>query len=136
MPYWRVKDLGFTGIAYPFRIDPSGRVAVATTDVRAGVTDSLKQALEQLLRTAKGERFFNRAFGAKPVHLVFRRNVPEEMTAWYSDIEDILSVWEPRVEPFGFQIVDQFESTAIMRIGFRVRKTLLEGFVDAEIPRE
>ncbi|MEN3010510.1 MAG: GPW/gp25 family protein [Candidatus Bipolaricaulaceae bacterium] len=136
MPYWRVKDLGFTGIAYPFRLDASGRVAVATAAGRTGRVDSLVQALPQLISTPKGSRFFNRSFGAKPLHILFSPNRPATLALWYHDLQELLEIWDPRIEPYGFSIVDQFESTAICRIGFRVRKTLLEGFVDAELPLE
>lgn len=136
MPYWRTQDLGFTGWAYPFHLDAQGHVAQATTDVDRGVVDSLKQALQQLISTPKGSRFFNRSFGAKPIDIVFRRNLPEEMMLFASELQDLLVMWEPRLILTKFEIVEQFESTAILRIGFRIRRTQLTGFVDAEIPME
>lgn len=53
-----------------------------------------------------------------------------------SELQDLLVMWEPRLILTNFEIVEQFESTAILRIGFRIRRTQLTGFVDAEIPME
>lgn len=133
MPYWRTKDLGFTGLAFPFHLDRSGRVAVATTNVRAQRSDSLRQALIQLIYTPRGTRFFNRAFGAAPLHLLFSPNRPETLELWYHDLGELLATWEPRISLTGMQVVDMFESTAVCRIGFQVRETVLHDHVEAEI---
>lgn len=136
MPYWRTKDLGFTGIAFPFRLDEAGRVAVATTDVRRGVSDSLRQALIQLIYTPRGSRFFNRGFGAAPLHLLFSPNRVATLELWYHDLTELLAMWEPRIGLTGMEVVDIFESTAVCRIGFQVRETILYDHVEAEIRLE
>lgn len=134
--YWRTKDIGFTGISYPFRVDGRGSVSTSTVDLDADITDSIREGILQLILTKKGERFFNRGFGAAPVDLLFRRNLPEEMMLFASELEDILSTWEPRVLLSDFEVLAQYESTAMIRIGFQIALTQLEGFVEAEIPLE
>jgi phage baseplate assembly protein W len=136
MPYWRLQDLGFRGVAYPFQIDDTGRVALADTDAKTGRWDSLAMALKQLITTRPGERFFNRSFGARPSHLLFRLNRPEEIAIWAYETQDILRMWEPRLELTSFDVVDYFESTAIVNVGFRVVYTELYGQVQAELPLE
>jgi len=136
MPYWRIQDLGFRGIAFPFRIDEAGRVAVADTDAKEGRWDSLAQALKQLIMTPPGTRFFNRSFGSRPSHLLFRPNRPEEIVIWAHETREMLRIWEPRLELTSFEVVDYFESTAFVRAGFRVVYTELYGQVEAELPME
>jgi phage baseplate assembly protein W len=136
VPYWRSKDIGFRGFWYPFQLDSRGAVMLNDTAIDDGIVDSIAQAIDQLIHTRVGSRFFNRSFGAAPVDLIFRRNLPEEMYLWASEIQDILRMWEPRVAMTEFEITDQFDSTAIIRLGFQVRQTQLHGFVEAAIPME
>ncbi len=132
-PYWRVKDIGYTGISYPFRITPAGVVAVSTVDVASGDVSCVAEDLQQLVRTPRGSRFFNRSFGAEPLWIVFRRNVPEEMYLWASDLQDLLEMWEPRVRVTHFDVVDQFGGTAIIAIGWVIQRTQLYGQTEVEL---
>lgn len=58
-------------IAYPFRLDGRGRVAVA------GREDHIRQMIEQLLFTAPGERVNRPDFGTGVMQLVFAPNSAE-----------------------------------------------------------
>ncbi|RLG06258.1 MAG: hypothetical protein DRN68_07255 [Thaumarchaeota archaeon] len=132
-PYWRTKDIGYTGISYPFRIGPDGNVAVATVDFESGDVSCIAEDLQQLVKTPIGSRFFNRSFGAAPLWIVFRRNVPEEMYLFASDLMDLLAKWEPRVEVTRFDVEQQFDGVAIMSVGWFIKKTQLYGNTEVEI---
>lgn len=134
MKYWRTKDIGFTGIAYPFTVDDRGCVVTNTVDIDEGRYDTIRQAIQQICLTVVGSRFFNRSFGAAPVYILFRLNTPEELMLVRSEIDDFLRMWEPRCVLTQFEIEDQQDSWAIIKLGYEVLKTQLEDFVQAKLP--
>jgi phage baseplate assembly protein W len=64
-----------TNIAYPFQIDPAGRVATASDD------EHIRQMIEQLLFTSPGERVNRPDFGTGVMQLVFAPNSSELASA-------------------------------------------------------
>ena len=116
IPYWRTQDIGWTGISFPFRLDSRGRIATSTVDVETGDLQHVREAIEQLVRTPVGSRFFNRKFGASPVDIVFRLNDPNHLALALSELQDTLRRWEPRVILRGWKIVDSDPEQGWVRI--------------------
>ena len=58
-------------VAFPYRIDRSGRTAAETGD------DHIRSLIEQLLFTAPGERVNRPTFGSGVLQLVYRLDVNE-----------------------------------------------------------
>jgi len=132
MKQWRPKEIGYTGISFPFRLDAGGRVATSTVNLQAGSVEHIAEAIVQIIRTSKGERFFNRSFGAEPVVVVFERNTPEEMMLIASEIKDILDEYEPRVRLTEFTFLDSNPSEGYvrLRIGFSFLRSQIEQRVE------
>jgi hypothetical protein len=73
-----------TNIRYPFQIDSTGRVAMATDD------EHIRQMIEQLLFTSPGERVNRPDFGTGVMQLVFAPNSPELAAATEFMIQSVL----------------------------------------------
>jgi len=97
VPYWTSKDVGYTGPSFPFRFGSDGAVAMSSADPTTGDSTHIREALAQLFLTKRGERFFNRGFGAAPTHLLFELNDELTFYIWASEVVDLLRIWEPRV---------------------------------------
>ncbi len=134
MKYWRIQDIGYTGVAFPFTVDDRGCVRQCTVDHEAGIVETIRQAIIQICLTVKGSRFFNRSFGAAPIWILFRHNTPEEMALIRSEIEDFLLRWEPRARLTQFEVVYQYESIAIIKLGYEILQSQLQGFVEVQLP--
>lgn len=96
--------------------------------------DTIKQAIEQVLLTTVGSRFFHRSFGAAPIHILYRMNTPEELLLIKSEIEDFLRKWEPRCVMTEFEIEQQEENWAVVRVQFKMVRTQLHDWVQARLP--
>lgn len=131
MPFYP-EEIGYTGISYPFRFSPSGSVAVSTVNFGTEDISHIVEAMMQIVHTRKGERFFNRDFGAQPVALVFRSNTPEEFLLVASEINDILTEYEPRVNLTEFVHVDSnpSEGWVRLRIGTSLKQTQVEQMIE------
>lgn len=134
MKYWRTQDIGFRGIAYPFRVDDRGCVVENVVDLVEARYDTIRQAIEQVLLTVKGSRFFHRSFHGAPIHILYRMNTPEELALIRSEIEDFLRRWEPRCALTKFEIVLQEENIAIVRVEYKILRTQLKDWVTARLP--
>ena len=132
---WKRDEIGYTGIAFPFTIAPTGSIAVSTVNLGENDLSHVTQAIEQLLRTSKGERFFNRDFGAQPVDLIFRPNTEQSVMLIASDIREILDEYEPRVVVTEFVVVDSApdEGWIKIRLGLFNTQTQVEDSVEVSI---
>ena len=135
MMQWIPKEIGYTGISFPFRLDTGGRVATSTVNLQQGKIDHVAEAIIQIIRTSKGERFFNRSFGAEPVIVVFEKNTPEEMMLIASEVKDILDQYEPRVRLTEFTFLDSnpAEGYVKMRIGFQFIRSQVENRIEVTL---
>jgi len=132
---WKRDEVGYTGIAFPFMIAPTGMITVSTVNLGENDMSHITQAIEQLLRTDKGERFFNRDFGAKPVDLMFRPNTEETVMLAASEIKEILDEYEPRVVVTEFTMVDSDpdEGRIKIRLGLFNTQTQVEDSVEVVV---
>jgi phage baseplate assembly protein W len=80
------------GWAFPVRVDVDGAIAARHYE------DSIKESIQIILGTAKGERQMRSDFGCGIHELVFARNntATAGMAAYH--VEQALIRWEPRIE--------------------------------------
>ena len=132
MRQWVPKEIGYTGISFPFHLDAGGRTVTSTVNLQEGSVRHVAEAIVQIIRTAKGERFFNRSFGAEPVAVVFEKNTPEEIMLIASEVKDILDEYEPRVRltEFTFLESDPSQGYIKLRIGFSFIRSQVENRVE------
>ena len=131
----RPLDIGYTGMAFPFRLAPDGTIQTSSVDFANGVLDHIADALVQILRTKRGERFFRRGFGAEPVDILFELNTEENMVLIGSQIDAILKEWEPRVSLYEFRITEHNpdQGQVTIRVGFVHDKTQVTGEIEVSI---
>ena len=79
------------GLAFPFRVDTRGSLAVC-----AG-PDALDQAIVTVISTAPGERVMRPHFGCGIWDLVFDPVTPNTLGLMCQAVRDAVSRWEPRV---------------------------------------
>jgi len=80
------------GWSFPARVDADGAVAVSSDE------DNIKESIQIILGTAKGERQMRPDFGCGIHELVFARNnlATAGMAAYH--VEQALIRWKPRIE--------------------------------------
>jgi len=135
MPNWFREEIGFTGISFPFRFTTQGTVSWSTVNFNTGDMTHIVEAIVQVIRTMRGERFFRRGWGAYPVNAVFRPNTETEMLWMASEIRDLLAEYEPRVSLIECVIVeiDPDQGRVKLRLGFKHIMTQIVNQVEVTI---
>ena len=83
----------FLGVGWGFPVKPvGGRLRFAAHE------DSVEQAIQIVLQTARGERVMLPQFGAGLRRFVFEPNSPETRHALEGEVRDALTDWEPRID--------------------------------------
>ena len=80
-----------SGISFPVRLGPEGRVAVSWGP------DNIREAIRSILLTEPGERIQLPAFGAGARRFLFEPNVVSTRRLIQERIQDALRLWEPRI---------------------------------------
>ncbi len=122
-PYWRKRDIGFTGPSFPFRLGADGGFRMTTADPSTGKSEHIREGLAQLFMTSKGERFFNRGFGGTPLHLLFELNDEATFHIWASEVVDLTRTWEPRVQMRELRLLDRDPEQGMAAIAGRFLMT-------------
>jgi phage baseplate assembly protein W len=84
-------DVLGTGWAFPPRVDPRGRVALARQEW------DVEEAIRMILLTPKGQRVMRPEFGCRIHELAFASNNASLMGLATYYVEEALSMWEPRI---------------------------------------
>jgi uncharacterized protein len=104
-------------IDFPFHFDTSGRTASTGTD------EHVRDMIEQLLFTNRGERVNRPDFGSGLMQLIFAPNSPELASALQFTIQASLQQWlEDVVEIVDLEVVAEDSSLRIV-IQYVVRRT-------------
>ena len=116
---------GYTGIAYPFRINSQGGLLMSTTT--ADNPAHIMECVKQLFRTSKGEREMQPEVYADLDTFLFEPNDVTLREIIKSRILDVLRKYEPRVECSSNDIVFSVEDNAdgqflFAEVTLRVRK--------------
>lgn len=104
-------------IAYPFRIDGSGRTADASSD------DHIRQMIEQVLFTVQGERVNRPTFGSGLMQLLFAPNSGEIATATEYLVQGALQQWLSDVIQVESVEVQSEDATLQVTVQYRVLRT-------------
>jgi phage baseplate assembly protein W len=84
-------DILGVGWAFPVGVDARGRIALARQE------EDIRQAIQIILLTPKGQRVMRPDFGCQIHDLIFAPNdaTTAGLAAYY--VEDALAMWEPRI---------------------------------------
>ena len=114
------KFLG-QGIAFPFKLNPSGRLGLAN-----GAAD-IEQSIRIILGTAPGERLMRPEFGCRAYQLVFAPHdlATEGLMIYY--VEEALGRWEPRIEVLEVSVLDDpaqvSQGKLVVQIRYQIKAT-------------
>jgi uncharacterized protein len=108
-----------SGWAFPFRISPSGGIALQRHE------RDIDEAIRIILNTAKGERHMRPQFGCGIHELVFAPNNATTAGLVEGYVEEAIGWWEPRVEVLEVNVDtdDDERNLLIITIHYRVRTT-------------
>lgn len=107
------------GWAFPFRISPSGGIALSRQEF------DIDEAIRIILSTAKGERHMRPEFGCGIHDLVFAPNNATTAGLVETYVTEAIGWWEPRVEILRVDVdTDREERNKLLiKIHYRVRAT-------------
>ncbi len=86
-----MTDVLGTGWAFPPRVDPRGRIALARQE------RDVEEAIRIILLTPKGQRVMRPEFGCRIHDLAFSANNATLMGLASYYVEEALGMWEPRI---------------------------------------
>lgn len=107
------------GWSFPITAGADGRI------VEAREEDKVRQAIETILRTARGERVMRPDFGCGIHDLVFDSLSDEMIGRVQAEVAEALGRWEPRITVLGVVAQqDPDERTRLLvEIDYRIRST-------------
>lgn len=105
------------GFAFPVRRDGDGRAHLAMSEGDACV----REAIEIILSTYKGERVMRPEFGCDLDRLLFAPNDESSRAAAEFEVRDALGNWEPRIDILGIAAKAGGERGEVMLIEIRYR---------------
>ncbi len=113
------RDFLGSGWAFPFRISPSGGIALSKHD-----TD-IDEAIRIILGTAKGERHMRPQFGCGIHDLVFAPNNATTAGLVETYVREAIGWWEPRVELLRVVVDNDNDerNQILINIFYRIRAT-------------
>lgn len=109
-----------TGWKFPVSVDPStGRIQSSSME------EDIREAIEIILGTAKGERIMRKDFGSRIKDFVFESPDATTLNLLKREVKIALSEWEPRITDLEVDVFkDPDEQTKlVIEINYRVRKT-------------
>lgn len=114
------KEFLGRGWKFPIKVDPStGRIMTSEYE------DDIKESIEIILNTSKGERIMRSEFGSNIKRFIFESTDATTMNLLKREIEYAIFNWEPRVKDVRVEIKkDVKDSTRLLiDINYIVRKT-------------
>ena len=107
------------GIAFPLRLDASGQLAMTSLD------DHVRQSIELIIGTVRGERVMRPDFGAGLQDLVFEPASASTVAMVGHEVSEALILNEPRIDVLGVTVTADDGQPGLLRISlsYRVRRT-------------
>jgi len=107
------------GLAFPLRLDASGQLALTTLD------QHVRQSIELIIGTVRGERVMRPDFGAGLHELVFEPVSASTVTLVAHEVREALILSEPRIDVLGVTVTPDDRQPGLLRISlsYRVRRT-------------
>lgn len=109
----------YKGISFPFRYGANG--GANTSELTMSDSDRIKESVNQILLTRKGERINNPEIGSNIHHYLFESSSDVTTLALIKDeIEECLSEQEPRIELQDVRVytLDEEEGKIFVEIDF------------------
>ena len=119
MPAW-TKDFLGKGWKFPVSVNrTTGRVEMSAYD------EDIREAIEIILRTRKGERVMLPAFGSNLHQYVFGVMDYTMITSVKDEVTEALTLWEPRITNVEVEVEtpDNGDGGFIVHIAYVVRNT-------------
>lgn len=114
------KEFLGRGWKFPVKIDPStGRFVTSEYE------DDIKEAIEIILNTSKGERVMRSDFGSNVLNYIFETMDATTINLFKKEVEEAIFLWEPRVRDIEVNInKDKKDANKLLvEISYVVRKT-------------
>jgi phage baseplate assembly protein W len=102
------KELLGAGIAFPFRVDAQGHMAMNSLE------DHVRQSILLILQTAKGERMMRRDFGSGLHDLVFEPLNAATVARVKHEVKDALVRFEPRIEVLKVEVTADSKQIGVL----------------------
>jgi hypothetical protein len=116
-----------TGWHFPVLLDGSSDAVTAREAKLATASDelSVRQSIEIILSTSKGERVMRPDFGCKLNTLLFAPNTAATRAMAAFEVDEALRTWEPRIEVLdvGVKAGGENGELILIDIKYRVRST-------------
>lgn len=115
----------FLGVGWAFPVARAGEDPEQGDFRTAYYEESVRQAIQIILGTAKGERVMRPDFGSGLHDLIFAANNSATWGLAESEVEDALRRWEPRIEvdEVRAQAAGARGETILISVDYRVRAT-------------
>ncbi len=114
-------DIDFLGVGWtsPVELDENGQIKVAKYE------ECVRQSIEMILSTSKGERVMRPDFGCSIHEKVFAPNNSGTVGQIVSDVRDALIEWEPRIDVLDVDTIpDSSQPNLILiQINYQIRTT-------------
>ena len=113
------KEFLGRGWKFPVGVDPSGKIEMSQYEI------DIKEAIWIILSTSKGERIMRPDFGCGIHNFVFDPINTATTGMIETSIHEALTMWEPRVELIGVDVLTDKadEGKLLISIDYRVRST-------------
>ena len=115
-----------TEFGFPYRIDDTGRTAVASADRH------IREMIEQILFTRKGERVNRPDFGAGLSELIFSENSPEIAAAAQHMVQGNLHMWMSNEIEIRDVSAEAQDSKLLLKVVYRRLSDASEHIVEIE----
>lgn len=114
-----MADFVGSGLAFPFRVDASGALALVSHD------REIEEAIRIVIGTAPGERPQRPEFGCRIHDHVFAPADATTAGLIAADVKSALERWEPRITVAGVDVYPDEDDPALLYVdvGYRIRGT-------------
>lgn len=106
-----------SGLAFPLAVDPSGKLATATAEMK------IEQSVWLILSTAKRERLMRPDYGCGIHDLVFAPSAPQSIGQITDQLRAALVAQEPRIDVLNVagEIPAGQANLLLLRVAYRIR---------------
>jgi len=110
----------FLGIGWQFPVKPASDGSIATSEYE----ENIRESIQIILETAKGERVMRPDFGCGIHDFVFETINASTLGQMESAILEALEKWEPRIESVNVDVkTNSPNGKLLIQINYRVRQT-------------
>lgn len=113
---------GFLGVGWKFPIEVdemTGRIRMS------GYEDDIKESIEIIMKTRKGERMMRPDFGCGLSNYVFETIDDSAIARMEQEVSEALIIWEPRIKDIRVKVTrsEEYEGRMDIAVSYAVRST-------------